>query len=59
MTKKIEVTEIFGPTLQGEGPMAGHPAMFLRLRRCNLQCVWCDTRKPGTRIISSTISLKY
>ena len=45
MAKKIEVTEIFGPTLQGEGPMAGHPAMFLRLRRCNLQCEWCDTRK--------------
>lgn len=40
----IEVSEIFGPTLQGEGPSIGRPAKFLRLRRCNLQCSWCDTR---------------
>ncbi len=39
----LEVSEIFGPTLQGEGPSIGHPAYFLRLRRCNLQCSWCDT----------------
>ncbi len=40
----IEVTEIFGPTLQGEGPSIGKPAKFLRLRRCNLECTWCDTK---------------
>ena len=40
----IEVSEIFGPTLQGEGPSLGHPAKFLRLRRCNLACDWCDTK---------------
>ncbi len=40
----MEVSEIFGPTLQGEGPSLGTPAMFLRLRRCNLQCTWCDTK---------------
>lgn len=37
------VSEIFGPTLQGEGPSTGRPCMFLRLGGCNLQCVWCDT----------------
>ena len=34
--------EIFH-TLQGEGPSAGLPAMFIRASRCNLHCVWCDT----------------
>lgn len=38
------VSEIFGPTLQGEGASAGVPAVFLRLAGCNLSCVWCDTR---------------
>ncbi len=38
-------------TIQGEGPFAGTPAIFIRLAGCNLQCPWCDTeyttgRKP-------------
>jgi 7-carboxy-7-deazaguanine synthase len=37
------VAEVFGPTLQGEGPSMGVPAVFVRLSRCNLACVWCDT----------------
>ncbi|WP_084965851.1 7-carboxy-7-deazaguanine synthase QueE [Thermoactinospora rubra] len=37
------VTEIFGPTFQGEGPSTGQQAAFLRLSRCNLTCAWCDT----------------
>jgi len=37
------VAEMFGPTLQGEGPSAGRPAVFIRLSRCNLTCTWCDT----------------
>jgi organic radical activating enzyme len=30
-------------SLQGEGPSAGNPCSFIRLSRCNLACVWCDT----------------
>ncbi len=37
------VSEIFGPTIQGEGPTSGRPSGFIRLGRCNLTCSWCDT----------------
>ncbi|MEU5898759.1 7-carboxy-7-deazaguanine synthase QueE [Streptomyces venezuelae] len=41
------VAECFGvevPTFQGEGPSCGHPAIFIRLSRCNLTCTKCDTK---------------
>lgn len=43
MTDTLRVNEVFGPTIQGEGPLAGRPAWFLRLMGCNLSCSWCDT----------------
>ncbi|MGQ0521131.1 MAG: 7-carboxy-7-deazaguanine synthase QueE [Actinomycetota bacterium] len=39
----LVVSEVFGPTFQGEGPSVGRPAAFVRLGRCNLACRWCDT----------------
>jgi 7-carboxy-7-deazaguanine synthase len=42
-TDTLLVSEIFGPTIQGEGPSAGRRAVFLRLGGCNLTCLGCDT----------------
>lgn len=39
----LALSEVFGPTIQGEGPAAGTPAAFVRTAACNLACVWCDT----------------
>jgi organic radical activating enzyme len=38
---ELEVQEIF-TTMQGEGPHAGMPAVFIRLGGCNLACSFCD-----------------
>jgi 7-carboxy-7-deazaguanine synthase len=43
MTKKIPISEIFGPTVQGEGPLIGRPAVFVRTGGCDYRCAWCDT----------------
>lgn len=60
LTQAVTLSECFGPTLQGEGPSAGRPAMFVRLGLCNLDCRWCDTPytwdwsgKNGTKYIKS------
>lgn len=39
---QLVVHSIF-PTIQGEGPYAGEPAIFVRLWGCNLRCYFCDT----------------
>lgn len=38
----LAVNSVFH-TIQGEGPFAGTPAVFIRLAGCNLQCPLCDT----------------
>jgi 7-carboxy-7-deazaguanine synthase len=39
----VKISEIFGPTFQGEGPSTGRRAGFVRFGRCDLACSWCDT----------------
>lgn len=39
----MRVVEVFGPTIQGEGPLAGRATHFLRLGGCDYRCSWCDT----------------
>lgn len=41
--RHINVNEVFGPTIQGEGPHMGQRVGFVRLAGCNLSCSWCDT----------------
>ncbi len=45
--KTIPVVEVFGPTLQGEGSLAGQRTMFIRTAYCDgagdQWCTWCDS----------------
>jgi len=49
----LEINSIFW-TLQGEGPYNGHPAIFIRLAGCNLQCPSCDTEYQLKAVLSLT-----
>src|ERR1700722_852144 len=40
---RILISEIFGPTVQGEGPLIGRPTVFVRTAGCDYRCTWCDT----------------
>lgn len=39
----LTISEIFGPTIQGEGLLIGRPTIFVRSGGCDYRCVWCDT----------------
>lgn len=52
----LEVAEMFGDTVQGEGVNTGVPATFLRLQHCTLNCGWCVV--AGTQILMSDFSYK-
>ena len=49
-TPLYDVHSIFY-TIQGEGPFAGTPAVFIRLAGCNLQCPLCDTDYTSARTL--------
>lgn len=40
---EIRVSEIFGPTIQGEGVLVGLPTVFVRTGGCDYRCSWCDS----------------
>ena len=39
----IRISEIFGPTIQGEGALIGQPTVFVRTGGCDFRCAWCDS----------------
>ena len=39
----ILISEIFGPTIQGEGALIGRPTVFVRTGGCDFRCSFCDT----------------
>lgn len=41
--RTFPVMEVFGPTIQGEGPDAGRPCHFVRFGGCDYSCSWCDS----------------
>jgi len=43
MSRAISVSEVFGPTCQGEGALIGKPTVFVRTGGCDYRCSWCDT----------------
>ena len=44
----FRVNEIFA-SINGEGPLTGETAVFLRLSGCNLHCSYCDTEYARSR----------
>lgn len=46
--KEIDIVKVW-KTIQGEGPFAGTPAIFIRLAGCNIQCPACDTNYTSER----------
>lgn len=40
---EIEISDLFA-SIQGEGLHSFAPSVFVRFRRCNLACVWCDSK---------------
>lgn len=41
--KTLPVVEVFGPTIAGEGALAGRQTHFVRLGLCDYRCSWCDS----------------
>lgn len=42
-TPEFPVIEVFGPVVQGEGPLAGQVTHFIRFGLCDYRCSWCDS----------------
>jgi organic radical activating enzyme len=39
----LNISEFYYDTIQGEGIYLGHPAAFIRLQNCTMNCSYCDT----------------
>jgi 7-carboxy-7-deazaguanine synthase len=52
----LPISEIFGPTIQGEGIYTGCKAVFIRFAGCDSKCEWCDTAYAKSAIGASKCS---
>lgn len=52
----LDVVKVFS-TIQGEGPFAGTPAIFVRLAGCNVQCPVCDSDYTSDRKMYTPLEL--
>ena len=43
MGKRISISEVYGPVVQGEGAVIGRPTVFVRTGSCDYRCYWCDS----------------
>ena len=43
MSRRILISELFGPVVQGEGALIVRPTLFVRTGGCDYRCSWCDT----------------
>ena len=41
MARKLLISEIYGPVVQGEGALIGQPTVFVRAGGCDYRCRWC------------------
>ncbi|MCX5668219.1 MAG: 7-carboxy-7-deazaguanine synthase QueE [Candidatus Omnitrophica bacterium] len=55
---KAQITEIFS-SVQGEGIFVGARQIFVRFKRCNMACEFCDTPNEGTAKEYSSTVLMY
>jgi organic radical activating enzyme len=60
LQETLNISSLFGPTIQGEGPYAGRPSLFIRLAGCNrgdklskAGCSFCDA---DFRLTHSTVN---
>ncbi len=44
MARRILISEIYGPVIQGEGAVIGKPTVFVRTGGCEYRCAWCDSK---------------
>jgi len=62
MNPNLRIGEHFA-SLQGEGPTAGMPSIFVRVCGCTLDCIWCDSstvwKTKGTSFTSLAFAVVF
>lgn len=54
MSEVIHINEIFGSTIQGEGPNIGARCIFVRVQGCDYNCTFCDSKRTWNKDANMT-----